>query len=468
MAKLKNRGSILALLTLVYVFNFIDRQIVGVLAPFIKADLGLSGTEIGLLTGFVFALFYTVIGIPIASLVDNTKTFSAGSFRIKFDRVTIIALSLATWSFFTMMTGFAGGFIALAVLRIGVAVGEAGCSPPSHSLLSDLYAPNERAKALGTYALGIPFGVMLAYFAAAFFAGGGTVDWRLAFVVIGVLGIPVAVITKVMVPEPERGRMDGPKTEPLPFKKALAELATIPSYWTMALGIAFASFGSYAVNAFLTLYIYGEPTAEVGAWMGAFVTVPLQPLLIGLGIGNAIFYASGTYLGGVVADHFGKKNVSAYALVPAATISISAVAAVVAWTASSPTVFFVGLSVYIFFLGFYLGPSFSVAQNLAKVSVRATSTAVFFFVLNLIALGGGPSVTGFLYDHFASTSGDQLVGLRTALLALTVAYGLSVVMFLVSAKLLPKDWAKAQSATTMDGPEAEIVKTGLKPDGEEA
>ncbi|GGY49184.1 spinster family MFS transporter [Parvularcula lutaonensis] len=448
MKKLENRGAILGLLTLVYVFNFIDRQIVGVLAPFIKADLGLSGTEIGLLTGFVFALFYTIIGIPIASMVDNTKTVGG----LKFDRVTIIALSLATWSFFTLLTGFAGGFIALAILRIGVAVGEAGCSPPSHSLLSDLYAPNERARALATYALGIPFGIMIAYFAAAFFAGGGTVDWRLAFVVIGALGIPVAILVKMVVPEPERGRMDGSKVAPLPFKQALGELATIPSYWTMALGIAFASFGSYAVNAFLTLYIYGEPTAEVGAWTGAFVTLPLQPLLIGLGIGNAIFYATGTYLGGVVADHFGKKNVAAYALVPAVTVAIAAVAIAFSWLTTSPVIFFAGLSVYIFFLGFYLGPSFSVAQNLAKVSVRATSTAVFFFVLNLIALGGGPSVTGYLYDRFALSTGSQLEGLRIALLALSIAYALSVVMFLISAKLLPRDWARAKSETAQPSP----------------
>ncbi|NNU16812.1 MFS transporter [Parvularcula sp. ZS-1/3] len=442
MKKLQNRGTILALLTLVYVFNFIDRQIVGVLAPFIKADLNLTGTQIGLLSGFVFALFYTVIGIPIASMVDNTKKIGG----LTFDRVTIIALSLATWSGFTLLTGFAGGFIALAILRIGVAVGEAGCSPPSHSLLSDLYAPNERGRALGTYALGIPFGIMLAYFASAFFVGGGTVDWRLAFIVIGALGIPVAIITKILIPEPERGRMDGAKVTPMPFGKAIKELGTIPSYWTMAFGIAFASFGSYAVNTFLTLYIYGEPTAETAAWVGAFVTLPLQPLLIGLGIGNAIFYASGTFLGGYIADRLGKKNVAAYALVPAVTIAIAAVAIAFAWMTSSPTIFFICLSIYIFFLGFYLGPSFSVAQNLAKVSVRATSTAVFFFVLNLIALGGGPSFTGFMYDVFAVETGDQLTGLRWSLLLLSVSYALSVILFLITARTLPKDWARAQGA----------------------
>ena len=440
MKKLQNRGSILALLTVIYAFNFIDRQIVGTLAPFIKADLGLSDTQVGLLTGVVFAVFYTFIGIPIASLADSTKTVRLGGFSLRLDRVTIIALSLATWTIFTLLTGFAGGFVALAILRIGVAVGEAGCSPPSHSLLSDLYQPRERGRALATYSLGIPFGIMLAYFASAFFASGGAVDWRTTFIVVGLAGIPVAILARMVLPEPERGRLDGPKVASLPFRQAVGKLASIPSYWTMALATAFASFGSYAVNAFLMIYIYGSPDAP-----GAFPTLPLVPVLIGLGIGNAVFYAGGTYLGGVVADHFGKKNVAAYALVPAATVAIAAVALAIAWLTTAPTLFFVCLAMFIFFLGFYLGPSFSVAQNLAGVSVRATSTAVFFFVLNLIALGGGPSTTGFLSDTFAATAATPNDGLRLALLTLSVPYTLAFVLFLVSAKLLPKDWAKAQS-----------------------
>jgi MFS family permease len=441
--KLENRGAILGLLTLVYAFNFIDRQIVGVLAPFIQGELGLSGTQIGLLTGGLFAIFYTFIGIPIAGFTDNPRTLRIGSKAIRFDRVTIIAIALGTWSFFTMVTGFANGFLALALLRIGVAIGEAGCSPPSHSLLSDLYKPRERGKALATYALGIPFGIMTAYFVNAFFVSGGTVDWRMAFIVVGFAGLPIAFLVKRLVPEPERGRMDGGgKVTPLPFREGLKRLAGVPSYWTMALAIAFASFGSYSVSNFVMAYIVGVP----GEMPGQFSELPLVWLLIGLGVGNAIFYASGTYLGGVVADHFGQRNVGAYALVPAITTAIAAVIIAIGWMSQSPVVFFIALSAHIFFLGFYLGPSFSVAQNLAGVSVRATSTAVFFFVLNLIALGGGPTTTGFLWDVFAASSGDMLTGLRTSLLWLSVPFGLAVLLFLVSAKLLPKDWAKAQAA----------------------
>lgn len=435
MPKLQNRWAILSLLTIVYVFNFIDRQIIGVLTPFIQADLGVSDAQMGLLSGAVFAIFYTVIGIPVASLADTTKTLRIGGFGLKLDRVTIIALSLATWSFFTLLTGFAGGFVALAVLRIGVAVGEAGCSPPSHSLLSDLFAPRERGKALSIYSLGIPFGLMIAYFAGAFFVSGGTVDWRTAYIAVGIPGIVIAVLAKMLLPEPERGRLDGgPKVTPLPFKQALAKLARVKSYWTMAFGIAFASFASYSVNAFLTKHA-----------LSTFPEFPLFDMLIFLGLGNAIFYASGTFLGGTVADHFGKKNVAAYALVPAITVGLAAICLVIGVLATSVLLFLVALSGFIFFLGFYLGPTFSVAQNLAGVSVRATSTAVFFFVLNLIALGGGPTITGFISTSYGNAIGDPQAGLQFALLTLAVPFALSVVLFLISAKLLPADWAEAQA-----------------------
>lgn len=434
MPKLQNRWAILSLLTLVYVFNFIDRQIIGVLTPFIQQDLGVSDAQMGLLSGAVFAIFYTVIGIPVASLADTTKTVRIGGFGLKLDRVTIISLSLATWSFFTLLTGFAGGFLALALLRIGVAVGEAGCSPPSHSLLSDLFGPRERGKALSIYSLGIPFGLMIAYFAGAFFVSGGSVDWRTAYVAVGIPGIVVAVLAKMVLPEPERGKLDGPKVTPLPFRQALAKLARVKSYWTMAFGIAFASFASYSVNAFLTKHA-----------LVTFPDFPLFDMLMFLGLGNAIFYASGTFLGGTVADHFGKKNVSAYALVPAITVALAAVCLVVGILATSVIVFLAALSGFIFFLGFYLGPSFSVAQNLAGVSVRATSTAVFFFVLNLIALGGGPTITGFISTAYGQAIGDPAAGLRFALLTLSVPFALSVVLFLITAKLLPSDWAEAQA-----------------------
>ena len=145
------RRYVLLILTLVYAFNFVDRQIIGILSPFIKADLGLDDAQLGWLKGFAFALLYTVVGIPIAWLAD------------RYSRVNIVAISLTVWSGFTALSGFATSFMSLAMARIGVGIGEAGGSPPSHSMISDLYKPTERAKALGIYSLGIPFGVTLSH-----------------------------------------------------------------------------------------------------------------------------------------------------------------------------------------------------------------------------------------------------------------------------------------------------------------
>ena len=149
------RNFVLVLLTLVYGFNFIDRQIVGILAPFIQKDLGLTNTEMGLLTGLLFAALYTVVAIPIAWLAD------------RYNRVNILTIALATWSGFTALFGLAGNFFQIGLARMGVGIGEAGGSPASHSLISDLYAKEERAGALGIYSMGIPLGIMAAYFVAA-------------------------------------------------------------------------------------------------------------------------------------------------------------------------------------------------------------------------------------------------------------------------------------------------------------
>ena len=168
------RTFVLILLTIVYGFNFIDRQIMGILAPFIQEDLGLTNTQLGLLIGLAFAVFYTFVAIPIAWLAD------------RFNRVNILSIALATWSGFTALTGLANNFLQIGLARMGVGVGEAGGSPPSHSIISDMYPKEERASALGVYSMGIPFGIMAAYFAtAALMGSSGDVDWRGTFIFLG-------------------------------------------------------------------------------------------------------------------------------------------------------------------------------------------------------------------------------------------------------------------------------------------
>ena len=208
------RNYVLIVLTVVYAFNFIDRQIIGILSPFIKADLGLDDAQLGWLKGFAFALLYTVVGIPIAWLAD------------RYNRVNIIGVSLTLWSGFTALSGFAANFWQLAILRVGVGIGEAGGSPPSHSILSDLFDKTERAKALAIYSLGIPFGIMTAYFAAAFFLDGGSADWRIVMISVGLPGIALALLMKLTIKEPARATVaNGPQQ--MPFMTSVKRLLKV-------------------------------------------------------------------------------------------------------------------------------------------------------------------------------------------------------------------------------------------------
>src|SRR5918997_4463858 len=189
-------GRVLAILLLAYIFNFIDRQIIGVLAIPIKADLGLSDTQMGLMGGIAFALFYSGLAIPIAWLADRRS------------RVNIIAVSVAFWSLFTAVCGLAQNFWQLFLARMGVGVGEAGGVAPSYALISDYFPPNRRARALAIFSLGIPIGSALGLFFGGWLAT--SLDWRTAFFIIGLAGLPVAVMMWLFVPDPERGRYDPP------------------------------------------------------------------------------------------------------------------------------------------------------------------------------------------------------------------------------------------------------------------
>ena len=281
------RSFALILLTIVYGFNFIDRQIVGILAPFIQADLELTNTQLGLLIGLAFATFYTVIAIPIAWLAD------------RYNRVNILSIALATWSAFTALTGLANNFLQIGLARMGVGVGEAGGSPPSHSIISDLYAKEERAGALGVYSMGIPLGIMAAYFATAMLMGqdADTVDWRRIFIILGVTGVALAVVVKLVLKEPTRGAQEfghDTEVEQPPFKQGLKTLLGIPAWWAMCFGIAFGSFVSYSFSAFQTKYLRMlDPSFD------------FQTLVIVLGVINGTTYAGGAFIGARIADWWG-------------------------------------------------------------------------------------------------------------------------------------------------------------------
>ena len=415
----------LILLTIVYGFNFIDRQIVGILAPFIQKDLDLTNTELGLLIGFAFAVFYTTFAIPLAWLAD------------RYNRVNILSIALATWSGFTALTGLANNFFQIVIARMGVGIGEAGGSPPSHSIISDMYSKEERAGALGFYSMGIPIGIMVAYFATAALLGSSTddVDWRKIFIFLGLTGIALAVLVRLLIREPRRGAMEFDEIveiEQPPFLDSLRVLLKIPAWWAMCFGIAFGSFASYASAAFHTKFLIAlDPTFN------------FQKLVIILGIINGVAYVGGTFFGAKIADIWAQKDIRAYGWLPAIAILLCLPISIGSYWVSSVEMNLIWSALFLVFAGVILGPSFAIAQTLAPIKMRAMSTALFFFILNMIGLGGGPTFAGWLIDVFKENF-NELDAMRYAMTVTFCIYIPSLISFFLVSKVLPKDWENAE------------------------
>ncbi len=449
------RAYVLFLLTGVYTFNFIDRQIIGILSPAIKEDLGLADWQLGVLKGFAFAVLYTTLGIPIARLADRKN------------RVTIISIALALWSGFTAISGAASNFVQLALARVGVGIGEAGGSPPAHSLISDYFPKEKRAGALAVYAMGIPIGVAFA------FLGGGwlteTFSWRVAFVVVGLPGLIMAVLLKLTVREPPRGAHDGETTNADAFKglrviepdgaverfargfcrlfpegmrarafneaatvwRAAKHLLAIPTYRAIVIAVTAISFSAYANGTWI-----------VDFYVRSHADFPILHVYFWLGIISGTAYAAGTFLGGFVVDKLAAKNKKMYGYVPAIALLVNAPAFFfVIWHPSAAVSLLFQVPTQLA-IGFYLGPSFALAQTLAPVSIRALSTAVFFFILNMIALGLGPTIAGVLSSAFSGVF-DEGLALRLSLSIVSLTGLYAAWMFYQAGKRLPADWAKA-------------------------
>ncbi|MBY0420757.1 MAG: MFS transporter, partial [Parvularculaceae bacterium] len=406
----------LLILTIVYTFNFLDRQIIAIVSPAVKAELGLSDSTLGLLKGLAFAVLYTTLGIPIAWLAD------------RWSRVNIVSISLAVWSLFTALSGLAQNALHLILARIGVGIGEAGGTPPSHSILSDYFPKERRASALAFFSLGIPIGQMI-----AFLAGGWVVQnlgWREAFLLVGLPGVALAVVLKMTVREPVRGAMEKADRKTVSFKEGLSTLLRIPTYWGIIAGVTAASFTGYGMGMWAVDFY--KRTYDLSY---TEITVPL-------GLLNGLAYALGTYLGGALTDRFGAKDKGAYAWIPAlgmlATIPVGALSL---W-AETPFWAFFWTAPFLIGLGMYLGPSMSIVQTLAPVNLRAFATAFYFFILNLIALGLAPLWIGVMSDVFAKTYGET-TGLRMALTTLGVSSLIAALIFFWTSRKLPADWKKA-------------------------
>ncbi len=417
---------VLGVLTLVYTFNFVDRQIIAIVSPAIKAELGLSDSMLGLLKGLAFAVLYTTLGIPIAWAAD------------RMNRVSIVSVSLAVWSAFTALSGIAQNAMHLALARIGVGIGEAGGSPPSHSIIADYFPKEKRSTALSIYSLGIPFGQML-----AFLAGGWVVQnlgWRKAFFIVGLPGILLALILKLTVKEPIRGATDGGAGK-VSFKEGFAELVKIPTYWGIAAATALASFTGYGVG--LWVVDFYRRTFELSY---TEITVPL-------GVLNGVVYGVGTWAGGWLTDRFGKHDRRAYLVIPALGMLATIPAGFLSTWAPSPFWAFFWSAPFLLGLGMYLGPSFALIQTLAPVRLRAFAIAFMFLILNLFALGVAPLWVGWTSDLFANSFGE-VVGLKMALTTLGVTSLGAAFAFFWTSKRLPGDWAAAEARASKSAGES--------------
>ncbi len=405
---------VLGMLLLVYAFNFIDRIILGILVPPIKAELHLTDTELGLLGGTAFALFYTVLGIPIGWLAD------------RFNRVWIMAISLAVWSAFAAASGLAQNFSQLFIARLGVGIGEAGGVAPAYSLISDYFPPARRARALAIYSFGIPIGS-----AAGLLFGGiiaSAVNWRTAFIVVGGLGLMLAPVFRWTVREPVRGGLDA--TAPArrtPSLWAVVRLLTGKiSFWGLSLGGGMSSLMGYGMFFWLPSFFvrtYHLSLAQISWYLGALT-------LIG-GV-------SGIWLGGWLADRLGGFRRSAYALVPAGAFLITAPLYVLGVLAP-PSLWSLPLFLVPTALALaWLGPTICAIQHLVLPDMRTLASALFLFINNLIGLGLGALLIGRLSDHFALRYGSE--SLRYAILSGTGFYLVSGALFLLAARHLAREW----------------------------
>ncbi len=379
---------ILSLLVTAYTFNFIDRTIISTIGQAIKVDLKITDTQLGLLGGLYFALLYTLLGIPIARFAE------------RFSRVNIITGAIVIWSAFTALCGTATSFATLAAYRFGVGFGEAGLNPPAHSLLSDYFEPKKRASALAIYAFGIPFGTMIGAVVGGYLAQN--FSWRIAFMLVGLPGVLIAIAIKLMIKEPPRGHSEPdngqvqaerqPFTMAGEFKEMGSIIRTLFGTWPvlhMILGVTIASFGSYGSGQFVPPYFtrtFGLNYAQVGLITG----------IVG-GISSGI----GTLLGGFITDRLAKRSARWYSLTPAIGLTIATPIYITAYLQPSWQTAAMILLVPGIFHYTYLGPTFGVVQNMVDTRRRATAAALMLFFLNLIALGGGPPFTGWVIDHFA-------------------------------------------------------------------
>ncbi|MEO7814873.1 MAG: MFS transporter [Sphingomicrobium sp.] len=403
----------MVMLVIAYTLNFVDRQIIGILAEPIKADLHLTDSQLGWMGGTAFALFYTILAIPIAMLADRRN------------RSWIITVGLTLWSAATAMCGLAQNFTQLFLARMSVGIGEAAGVAPSYSLISDLYPPDRRARALAFFSLGIPFGGALGVLFGGLVAA--RVDWRFAFISVGLVGVVFAPLFKFAVRDPGHGRSDEvPRRAAASVGTVFRTIAAKPSFWLLGFGAGIASLVSYGLAFWIPSFLARSYALDLTDRSMLFAAI----LLVG--------GSTGIWFGGVAGDRLGNVHPRGYAMVPAVAFAITLPAYLLAFSTHS-----LALAAMLFLipgaLGLtWLGPVVTAVTRLVPTEMRATAAAMFLFINNLIGLGLGSTVIGTISDSLTARYGDE--ALRYSAMSTTTLYAVAASLMYLAARRLHRDF----------------------------
>ena len=389
---------LLGTLTVILMFNLVDRWALGIVLQDIKRDLALTDTQLGLLTGIAFALFYSVLGLPIARWADRG------------DRIAVIAITAAIWSVCVALCGVATSFVQLLVIRVGVGIGEAGAIPPAHSLIASAFSRDERARATGLYNLGGAASFVFGLFGAGWI--NQFYGWRVTFFVMGITGFVLALVAWLTLREPRRGL---PPVVAEPGDNLFAvcrHLWSIQTFRQILFCLSVLYFFGYGVAQWQPAFFmrsYGLSSGQVGTYMA-----------VAYGVGSI----AGALLGGEWANRFARGNESLQLKGAAMALLCATFATFLAFAVGNVilSLVFVGIGLL---TGYFVnGPMFGTLQTLIPERMRATAVALVFLVANLIGMGFGPLVTGALSDALAPTFGNQ--SLKYALLTMSPGYFLAV------------------------------------------
>ena len=451
------RSYVLNALLVVYILNFLDRGLLGIVSEPVMNELAITDGQFGLLTGIGFALFYSIVGIPLARYAEYAN------------RTWIMTISIALWSGATALSGLAApvefggvvisGFVMLLICRVLVGVGEAGCTPPANSIIADYYPPHRRSTALGYYAMGVTAGTL-----SANLIGGPVADaygWRTAFIAIGLAGIVIAVLFRLTVKEPPRGFSDPPgvvRPKRATFGEALKELGSKKSFWLMATGATLASFCGYGITTFQTSFLMRTHG------------VTLTEATLQFNVPSAFAASVGVLLTGWIAEKVVKTRPNAIAWLPAVGLIACVPFYVVGFSSDDRWVALICICIGAGIKYGYLASQYTIGQGVVGARTRATATAILLFIVNLLGYGAGPPFIGFVSDILfnqqaaaegfadlarASCKGALLQGLpeaaqafckgaeakalQTSLVITSVLYALPAIFFLMCVKTLQKD-----------------------------